>query len=90
MSSDSELAEIWIRGASDPDDLTPVEFARFHSFAVDWLNLYNYLRAHPSPEHDFYLQSIHELSKRNKGFQRVIKSVEKYMDSNFGELRGDA
>jgi len=91
MSADSELTEIWLRGASDPDSLTPTEFARFHSYAVDWLNLYNYLIVHPSPEHRFYLHVVRDWSKQNRGFRRVIASVEPYMGDNFSELkRGDA
>ncbi len=81
ISSDAELAEIWIRGCKDSGALTPVEKERFAMYAFDRLNLAVYAESFVNRDgligvHIDYVEWLIGFIERAPGLQEFFGSVE--------------
>jgi hypothetical protein len=81
ISSDAELAEIWIRGCKNWGALTPVERERFAMYAFDRLNLAVYAEGIINRDgligvHIDYVEWLIGLLERAPGLQDFFGSVE--------------
>jgi len=81
LSADGEFTDIVLRGRSDPDSLSEVEFERFRAWAMDLLNLAVYVDGIKSthkgkPLHYDMTEVVGGFYQEYPGFQVAYDSVE--------------
>ena len=97
LSTDPELADIFLRGREDPDLLTPIEFERFRAFYMDLMNLAVYQDGlqdvhKVDPLHYDMVEAVGSLYQNYPGFRRIADPVQNItprdLVSRFKEMDG--
>jgi hypothetical protein len=81
LSTDPDLAEIFLKGRDDPHSLSPIEFERFRAFCMDLMNVAVYQDglqdAHKLvPLHYDMVEAVGSMYQNYPGFKLVADSVE--------------
>ena len=80
LSSDAELADIWVRGCAGLDNLGPIERERFTRYAMDRFNLAEFAetalnRGPGGGPHIDYVTFLIDQIEQSPGLQELLASV---------------